>query len=293
MVVLITGSNKGIGLSIAELFAKSNYNSDIIITSRSVANGENTLKTLQETYPESKFVLHQLDITDEKSRSDIINWAKEKYGKINVLVNNAGFAYKAKDDGVVPVHKQAVDTIGINYFSTKDFTNEIAEIVSERIVSVASFVSGMAFSGCSDEIKDFCRKPQTEEAINKMAEDFIELSKNETHNPKYCKSTYGMSKLLIRKITEVQALKWPHLKVFSGDPGWCKSDMAGWERPPKTAEQGADNFWWMATSDDEDLLKSSGKFYYLFRKQVDWDGNYDFSILTSFDVPEGKAVGKH
>jgi len=292
MVVLITGSNKGIGLSIAELFAKSGYNSDIIITSRNVENGSKTLKTLQEKHRNSKFALHQLDITDQKSRSEIISWAKSKYGKINVLVNNAGFAYKQADSHI-PAHKQAVDTLAINYYATKDFTNEIAEIVSERIVTVASFVSGMAFNGSSEEVKSLCRSSMTEEDVNKMADDFIELTKTETQNPKYTASSYMMSKLLIRKITEVQALKWPHLKVLSGDPGWCKSDMAGWEKPPKTAEEGADNFWWMATSEDEDLLKSSGRFYFNFREQVDWDGEYDFSKFMSFKVPEGKAIGQH
>jgi len=49
----------------------------------------------------------------------------------------------------------------------------------------------------------------------------------------------------------------------------------------------------MATSDDEELLKSSGKFYFSFREQVDWDGDYDFSKLMSFKVPEGKAIGQH
>lgn len=292
MVVLITGSNKGIGLSIAELFAKSDYNSDIIITSRNFENGNKTMKTLQEKFPNSKFALHQLDITDQKSRSEIISWAKSTYGKIDVLVNNAGFAYKQADSHI-PAHKQAVDTLGINYYATKDFTNEIAELISERIVTVSSFVSGMAFNGSSEEVKNLIKNSMTEEDVNKMADDFIELTKTETQNPKYTASSYLMSKLLIRKISEVQALRWPHLKVLSGDPGWCKSDMAGWEKPPKTAEQGADNFWWMATSVDEDLLKSSGKFYYKFREQVDWEGDYDFSNMMSFVVPEGKVIGKH
>jgi len=229
MVVLITGSNKGIGLAIAELFARSGYNSDIIITSRNLENGNKTLKTLQEKYPNSKFALHQLDINDQQSRSEIINWAKSKYGKINVLLNNAGFAYKFTDTHI-PAYKRAVDTLSINYYATKDFTNEIAEIVSERIITVASFASGMAFNGSSEEVKSLCRNLMTEDDVNKMADDFIELTKTETQNPKYTASCYMMSKLLIRKITEVQAMKWPHLKVLSGDPGYCKSDMAGWQR---------------------------------------------------------------
>lgn len=298
MVVLITGSNKGIGLSIAELFAKSGtYDSDIIITSRNVENGTKTLNKLQDAYPNSKFALHQLDITDPKSRSDLIAWVRKKYGTIDVLINNAGFAYKQADDHI-PIHKQAVDTLGINYYATKDFTNEIVDggLISERIVTVSSLVSGMAYNGSSDEIKAFCTNQnftqQSEDDVNRIADDFVESTKNETHAPKYTKSSYMMSKLLIRKITEIQAYKWPKLKVFCGDPGWCKSDMAGWDKPPKTAEQGADNFWWMATSNDEQLLQSSGKFYMLFRQRAGWDDDYDFSRFSTFQIPEGKEIGK-
>ena len=52
---------------------------------------------------------------------------------------------------------------------------------------------------------------------------------------------HGMTKLFIRKYAEILSTKRPALKVYSCCPGWCKTDMAGWEKPPLTAEQGADN----------------------------------------------------
>jgi hypothetical protein len=34
-------------------------------------------------------------------------------------------------------------------------------------------------------------------------------------------------------------------------PGWCKSDMAGWEKPTKTAEMGADNIMFLVDLRDD------------------------------------------
>ena len=298
MVVLITGSNKGIGLAIAELFAKSGYPSEIIITSRNIQVGEKTLENLRQKYPAQKFCLFQLDISDHGSRTQAIAGIKQKFGKISVLINNAGFLHKEKG---VSLHQQAIETLGINYFGTKDFTNEISELITDRIVTVASFGSGMAFEGASDEIKQFCRNPQSEEKVDQIANEFIDLTKEgKSHverfgdHPVHGFWPYFVSKMLIRKLTEFQALKWPHLKVFSGCPGWVKSDMTDWmEAAPKTTEQGADIFWWMATSNEENLLNNSGQYFEMFRSLSCWDAGYDFSKLSSFTVPDGKEIGKH
>ena len=72
MTVLITASNKSIGFAIAELFAKTDYKSTIILTSRNLENGERALATLKNKYPNTDFDLHQLDITFQSSRKTLI-----------------------------------------------------------------------------------------------------------------------------------------------------------------------------------------------------------------------------
>jgi len=47
--------------------------------------------------------------------------------------------------------------------------------------------------------------------------------------------------------------------------------MAGWEKPPKTAEEGADNPWWLSTTKDENVLSNSGTFYQGIRELKPWD----------------------
>ncbi len=41
------------------------------------------------------------------------------------------------------------------------------------------------------------------------------------------------------------------IQVYSMCPGWCKSDMAGWEKPTKTAEMGADNIMFLVDLRDD------------------------------------------
>jgi len=80
--VLITGASSGIGWVTAEYFARNNWN--VVATmrhpdKRNIESNENI------TY------LH-LDVTDKKSIADAINTAVEQFNKIDVVINNAGYA---------------------------------------------------------------------------------------------------------------------------------------------------------------------------------------------------------
>lgn len=100
----ITGcSEGGIGAGIARAVLKRGY--QCVVTARSYSKIENIVKE----YPDTAFAV-ELDVTDQKSISDAVNKAMEKFGKIDVLVNNAGYAYRssieeAKDDGMMKMYE--------------------------------------------------------------------------------------------------------------------------------------------------------------------------------------------
>ena len=96
IVVLITGSNKGIGYSIIETLLKKKSNLRIILTSRNEKLGKKSFNQLLQKYPYCKndFFYHQLDITKEESISNLISWIKKEFKKIDYLVNNAGLGTK-------------------------------------------------------------------------------------------------------------------------------------------------------------------------------------------------------
>lgn len=240
-------------------FELASYDGPIIITSRNMKNGEGALEKLRAEYSTADFHLHQLDLVDVASRKAIVEYVRTTFGKIAILINNGGFAHYPGAE--VPFDKKVNTTMDINFFSTKDFTNEMAELITDRVVTVASFVTDFHMNQCSEEIQNFFKSgPKTEDEITEFGNDFVKfansgVTENEVHKYSMFNASYTMSKMLIRKMTEAQAKKWPHLKVFSADPGYCKSDMSGFELPPKYASDGADNFWWLATTQDADVCQ--------------------------------------
>lgn len=85
----ITGcSEGGIGAGIAEAVLKRGYRA--VVTARNIEKLSNIVKN----YPDTALVL-QLDVTNKESIKDAINTAVDKFGTIDVLVNNAGYAYRS------------------------------------------------------------------------------------------------------------------------------------------------------------------------------------------------------
>ena len=84
-IVLITGSNRGIGLALAERYAKDGWK--VIATCRN-PNQAVKLKTIADKYP--LIMIEKIDVTDMES----INKVADKYqdNSIDVLINNAGIS---------------------------------------------------------------------------------------------------------------------------------------------------------------------------------------------------------
>ena len=86
---LITGSAKGIGREISLDLARSGYN--IIATYNTSLKEINELKSKVENIG-VQFDLYKLDLSNESNINDVCNNIKEKYQKIDVLVNNAALS---------------------------------------------------------------------------------------------------------------------------------------------------------------------------------------------------------
>jgi hypothetical protein len=85
-----TTSLSSIGKSIATILAKKHPQDIVVLTARSKDLGEATVKELHET--EIKNIdFHVLDVTSKSSAGDLHDYLEKKYGKINVLINNAGW----------------------------------------------------------------------------------------------------------------------------------------------------------------------------------------------------------
>jgi 3(or 17)beta-hydroxysteroid dehydrogenase len=86
-VAMITGGASGIGKAHAELFAKEGAKV-VITTRRKVAEGTALAESIKKEGGEATFI--KLDVTKEGEWREVINEVIGKYGKLNILVNNAG-----------------------------------------------------------------------------------------------------------------------------------------------------------------------------------------------------------
>jgi 3(or 17)beta-hydroxysteroid dehydrogenase len=87
--VLITGGACGIGKAHALLFAQEGA-AVVITTNKKITEGHALAEEIRQRGGEAIFM--QLDVTNEVQWQQVINEVVAKYGKLNVLVNNAGIS---------------------------------------------------------------------------------------------------------------------------------------------------------------------------------------------------------
>lgn len=87
-IILITGANSGIGAACAEYFAKEG--AMLALVGRRAEKFEQVLENIKESGVEAEPLVIVADVTVDAER--IINETIEKYGRLDVLFNNAGIA---------------------------------------------------------------------------------------------------------------------------------------------------------------------------------------------------------
>ncbi|CAG2109037.1 unnamed protein product [Medioppia subpectinata] len=105
-VALITGSSSGIGAATAILFAKSGAN--VVITGRNAGRVSNVAKQCLEVSPDRLKALEVVaDVTSDEDLQRLVDTTIKTFGKIDVLVNNAGIARGSKfeDQDYINVYK--------------------------------------------------------------------------------------------------------------------------------------------------------------------------------------------
>lgn len=85
---LITGCSSGLGRSLAQAVLKKGDRA--VVTARNV----DTLKEFAEAYPETALIL-PLDVTVAGAAANVVETVIKRFGRIDVLVNNAGYGYRA------------------------------------------------------------------------------------------------------------------------------------------------------------------------------------------------------
>lgn len=85
---LITGCSTGLGRSLAKAVLQKGDN--VVVTARDTKK----LEEFEKEFPRTALIV-RLDVTDLPSVTEAVRVAKERFGGIDVLVNNAGYGYRA------------------------------------------------------------------------------------------------------------------------------------------------------------------------------------------------------
>ncbi len=95
-VVIVTGASSGIGKAIALAFVKNG--SKVMLAARSEEKLAELVAEIKAQNLEASYV--KTDVSKEEDCRNLINKTVEKYGTINILINNAGISMRALFDDV-------------------------------------------------------------------------------------------------------------------------------------------------------------------------------------------------
>ena len=132
-VWLITGCSTGFGRELAKLVLERGWRA--VVTARDPSK----LADLAEGHKDRALVL-QLDVTDRKQIADVVAKSQKHFGRIDALVNNAGYGYLAAiEEGEDDAVRAMFET---NVFGLVDMTKAVLPIMREQksglIVNISS-----------------------------------------------------------------------------------------------------------------------------------------------------------
>jgi len=85
-VAVVTGGNRGIGLELCRQLQALGY--DVVLGARDAAKGDEAARGLGE-----RVTARQLDVANQASVNEAAAWVEQRYGRCDVLINNAGADY--------------------------------------------------------------------------------------------------------------------------------------------------------------------------------------------------------
>jgi len=135
-VIIVTGGNSGLGYESVKAFAAKG--AEVIMASRSTEKGEEARTENLKTSPGAKISVMQLDLGDLESVRNFASAFKERYQKLDVLLNNAGI--------MIPPYFTTKDgfegQFGINHLGHFALTGLLMDVILKtekaRIVNVSS-----------------------------------------------------------------------------------------------------------------------------------------------------------
>jgi NAD(P)-dependent dehydrogenase (short-subunit alcohol dehydrogenase family) len=223
LIALITGANKGIGLETARQLGARGMT--VLAGSRDAQRGRAAQAALRAEDIDAHFV--ELDVTDDASARKAAEWIDERYGRLDVLVNNAGIAVRGGPPSATSLDAMR-EVFETNVFGVITVTNAMLSLLRRapgaRIVNVSSEIGSVTFM--SDRSSPAWPMPAS--------------------------IPYPASKAALNMVTAMYAkeLAGTPVKVNAANPGYCATDLNG-HTGFRTAAEGASVSVRLATLPDD------------------------------------------
>ena len=213
-IALVTGANRGIGLETARQLGQQGI--VVVLASRKLSDAEAAAAKLKAEGIEAHAV--QLDVTKAQDRTAAAKYLEKTFGKLDILINNAGIATDGAfwGNNTLEVTEDELRRIyETNFFSVILLTNQLIPLIRKseagRIVNLSSILGSLTLNA----------DPSSPIAGSKLF-------------------AYNSSKTALNSysILLADALKDTPIKVNSVHPGWVKTEM-GTDVAPMEIPDGA------------------------------------------------------
>jgi NAD(P)-dependent dehydrogenase (short-subunit alcohol dehydrogenase family) len=210
-VALVSGANRGIGREIVRQLAEKGITT--ILGSRDEEKGRTAAEGMN-----GNVVVKRLDVIDEDSVYRLASFVEDEFGRLDILINNAGIANDSGQRGVDADLDSVREALEANLFGAWRLCEAFVPLMQRngygRIVNISS---GMG-------------------ALNDMGGG---------------SPAYRVSKTALNALTRILAseLRGSGILVNSVSPGWVRTDMGGSDAS-RSVEEGADTPIWAATLPD-------------------------------------------
>ncbi|KAH8429331.1 putative short chain dehydrogenase/reductase [Aspergillus melleus] len=204
-IVLITGANSGVGYAMSKVFAQAPTDFHIIMACRSLDKA-NVAKSEIKKEPAIKNTLStvQLDVTDHESISQAASTVEQQFGRLDVLINNAGVSGLGAVDNTARRMRLCLET---NVIGPKIVSETFRPLLLKSLNPYSIYVtSGVGSLTLAADPNSPYRGPKKGEA--------------------YRSSKSALNMVALQEWAEVQDEGHP-LKIFMMCPGFVRSNLRG------------------------------------------------------------------
>lgn len=214
-IALITGSNRGIGFETAKQLGEEGVT--VILTARQLDVAQRAARDLIGQGIDAYGI--QLDVTNDDDRKAAAAYIEEKFGRLDILINNAGIAPKESlfvSKTLETTKDEFSQIYETNFFSVVYLTRELLPLIKKsaagRIVNLSSILGSLTIHS------------QTDSPIA----GFRVLS--------YNSAKAALNMFTIQLAAELESIG---IKVNSAHPGWVQTELGGNDQAPMSVTDGA------------------------------------------------------